>query len=355
MENFNLGHMIAKFTYRIGNNPNTNAKPSNIPAQNMPTPQQSSTPLPTPASTSSPQMGTLGGSDRSVYIKDLMKLPRNMNELMFMMQKNLNQLQFSRMFDAQLAAKKNILSQTQAQILAQLQGMNTAEAQNLMKSQLNQLKNLQINAGQMINLADISALIQTNGKDALTKLILAMTNASKHGVTDLSQLKDTAKLINASVALASTDKPAQTLKTLMLLYLPWLPLQEGTDFDIEIETTDSSPESDSILVITITTVNYGIVKAILVLETPNSVQVNIECSEKFPKDELMLRLSAEQKSYSMQSTISFETNKSLSEPQKSGTTNAKINMSNTNEISPYLLLCAHAIIRHTIELDRNPE
>ena len=32
---------------------------------------------------------------------------------------------------------------------------------------------------------------------------------------------------------------------------------------------------------------------------------------------------------------------------------AKINMSDTNEINPYLLLMAHTIIRHVLEIDKN--
>ena len=183
-----------------------------------------------------------------------------------------------------------------------------------------------------------------------------MTAASKNGVSDLTQLKDTAKLINASIALASTDNPAQTLKTLMLLYLPWLPLHEGVGFDLDVETaSESGSDGESLLIITITTVNYGVVKAVIFLENQNSVQINIECDEKFPKDELMLRLQSEQKNYSMQSVISFDTKKSSENTPKPEVTNAKINMSHTTEISPYLLLAAHSIIRNTIELDRNPE
>ena len=30
---------------------------------------------------------------------------------------------------------------------------------------------------------------------------------------------------------------------------------------------------------------------------------------------------------------------------------AKVNLSNVNQVNPYLLLMSHAIIRHTIELD----
>lgn len=358
MENFNLGRLISKYV---------NYKP--IPKNSMGSANSSPTPTPAPSQnntsssaslsySNSTQMGSLTGGDRSVYIKDLMQLPRNMNELLFMMQKNLNQIQFNRLFDQQMAARRNMLSQMQAQILAQLQGLSTSEMQNIMKNQMNaqmsaSLKNLQLAAGQMINLSDIATLIQTNGKDAVTKLIIAMTNAAKQGVSDLGPLKETAKLINASIALASTDNPAQTLKTLMLLYLPWLPLHEGAGFDLEIEASGADgAENESILIVTITTVNYGVVTATIILETPNSVHVNIECNEKFPKDELLLRIESEQKHYSMQSVISFETKKTKTEPQKSEITNAKINMSHTNEISPYLLLTAHAIIRNTIEIDR---
>ena len=357
MENFNLGSLIAKY---VNYKPIQKGSSGNITTNNFPnTPTAGSSPKPSsPTVINTAQMGALSTGDQSVYIKDLMQLPRNMNELLFMLQKNLNQIQFNRLFEQQMAARRNLLSQTQAQILAQLQGLTTSEMQNVMKSQINtqmmaSLKNLQLTAGQMISISDIAALIQVNGKDAITKLIIAMTNASKQGVNDLSQLKETAKLINASIALASTDNPAQTLKTLMLLYLPWLPLHDGAGFDLEIETSDNgSKENESILIITITTVNYGVIVATLILETTNSVHVNIECNENFPKDELMLRLESEQKNYSMQSVISFETKKVKNESQKSETTNTKINMSHTNEISPYLLLCAHSIIRNVIELDR---
>ena len=358
MENFNLGSLIAKYVnYKpIQKGSSSNANPT--PFQN--TASASNTPAPSAAasSSSSIQMGALSGGDRSVYIKDLLQLPRNMNELLFMLQKNLNQIQFNRLFEQQMAARRNMLSQMQAQILAQLQGLTTSEMQSALKSQINTqmasaLKNLQLTAGQMISISDIAALIQTNGKDAVTKLILAMANAAKQGVNDLGQMKETAKLINASIALASTDNPAQTLKTLMLLYLPWLPLHEGAGFDLEIETSENKgAENESILIVTITTVNYGIIIATIILETPNSVHVNIECTEKFPKDELLLRLENEQKHYSMQSIISFDTKKENNELQKSEITSAKINMSHTNEINPYLLLTAHAIIRNTMELDR---
>lgn len=79
-----------------------------------------------------------------------------------------------------------------------------------------------------------------------------------------------------------------------MLYLPWLPLEDGVGFDLEIETKENSyQESDSIITITITTVNYGTVIATIFLETSNSVQIAIECSEKFPKSELELRIDGD--------------------------------------------------------------
>ena len=127
---------------------------------------------------------------------------------------------------------------------------------------------------------------------------------------------------------------------------------EGTDFDLEVEAAEGGIEQESVLIVTITTINYGTITATLILETQNSVHINIECSAEFPKDELLLRLQSEQKHYSMESVISFETKKSTPQQPKTESTIAKINMSHTNEISPYLLLAAHSLIRHTIELDR---
>lgn len=145
------------------------------------------------------------------------------------------------------------------------------------------------------------------------------------------------------------------MKLLMLLYLPWLPLQEGVGFDLEIEAGAGSNESDSILIITITTLNYGNVVATLILETSNSVHVNIECAKEFPKDELMLRIEADEKHYSMNSVVSFETSKQTVVKESQEKPEAKINMSNTNEVNPYLLLMSHTIIRHVIEIDKNKE
>ena len=309
------------------------------------------------ASTQNLQLNTLQSMDRAVYAKEVLGFPKNVNEFIYMLQRGMTQTQFNQMFANQLAAQRNSLSQLQAQILAQLQGLSTSTAKEMVNIQLasqvqGSLKNLEILSGGMINLNQISQLFQVNGKDAITKLIMSMTEASKAGITDLSQMKEMAKLINASISIASENNPQKTLKLLLMLYLPWLPLEDGVGFDLEIQQkSDNKEESDSILQITISTINYGVIKATLVLESSNSVQVTIEASEKFPKIELKTRISKEQKFYSMDSVVSFNDNKQKEQTETKQSAN--VNMSQTTEINPYLLLMAHTLIKHVIEIDNN--
>lgn len=361
MSDFNLTNFIAKFGYKNIQTTGTKnistqkaAAEPYMPAQASSTVSSSASQT-AAASSSSAQMASLAGEDTAAYIKDLLKLPKNLNEFIYMVQRGLTQIQLSRLMAQQYGAQRNTMSPTQAQILAQLQGLSAEELQAALKTQLmttntaQSLKNLQILSGGMINLADLAAMIQANGKDAITKLILTMANTAKQGVTDLSQLKDTARLINASIALASQENSAQTLKTILLLYLPWLPLQEGTDFEIEIQQDPDNEDNDSILVITISTVNFGKVIATLILETSNSVHVNIECSDKFPKDELLNRMKNEEKHYSMQSVVSFQAIETT--PAETTQTKASVTMSSMAEINPYMLLMSHTVIRNTIMID----
>lgn len=361
MDKLNLTNYAAKFSYnkrlQIQQPMNYSAQQTNNAAQASQKPAVPQSPTPAAQSGTTPQMGNLAGTDTSVYVKDLMNLPKNMNEFVYMLQRGMNQMQMNRFLSEQYASLRNANNMTseRAQILAQLQGMSTEELQVALKNQMaalsnsNSLKNLEILQNGMIKMSALAELLQAGGKDAIAKVIMTMANASQQGVKDLSQLKDTAKLINASVAIASQDNASQTMKALMLLYLPWLPLQEGTDFEIEIQKKSEESDSESILVITITTINFGKVVATLVLETSNSVHVLIECSDEFPKDELMNRIRSEEKHYSMQSVLSFQKLESKSED--TSRTKASVTMSSMDEINPYLLLMSHAIIRNTIVID----
>ena len=79
----------------------------------------------------------------------------------------------------------------------------------------------------------ISEIILKNSKQAVANLILAMASASKNNMTN-DQIRDTLSILNSCIAMAESNNPSQTLKGLMLLYLPWLPLNEGVGFDLEL-------------------------------------------------------------------------------------------------------------------------
>ena len=354
-QNYPLQNYAAKGTF---NAPQAGQNPVlQTPQNTAPSPQ---TQLPTPASTQAPQTLAMPQNTpqaQAAFAKDVLGFPRNANEFVYMVQRGMTQAQFNQMFSNQMMAQRANLSQMQAQILAQLQGLEVTGAKEMINAGLSaqvqgSLRNLEILSNGMINLNQVALLIQKNGKEAIPKLIMAMTEASKSGITDITQLKEMAKFINASVSVAAENSPQKTLKLLLMLYLPWLPLEEGVDFDLDVQQSENREESDSIITITITTINYGTVIATIFLESSNSVQVAIECNDKFPKTELRARIEGEQKHYSMDSVLSFNTNDGI-QTQEKAKQSANINMSQATEINPYLLLMAHSIIKHVIEIDNN--
>ena len=203
----------------------------------------------------------------------------------------------------------------------------------------------------LINLNDLSNTLKENSKSAKSKLILAMANASKQGI-DNSQINDTLKMITSSMAASESSTPSKILKNIIELYLPWYPLQQGVGFDLSIETAPSEENFLSVLKVWIQTRNYGNVNAVLTLLTTNSVDMNIKCNDNFPKDDLLKRLKEETHNHTMQSSISVEEVASADgyiEPQQQ----AKVNLSSTYEMNPYLLLMAHSFIKNTIVIDSN--
>ena len=301
------------------------------------------------------QMNQIASMDRSIYIKNLLGLPQTLGEILLAVQdKNRpintintlllndlneellkNQKMISQLFDDTSDIPLNATSQNiQTQIAA------------------NQKDAVMLFFSGMIQMPAISEMILKNSKQAVASLIIAMASASKGGMSN-EQITETLSIINSCVSMASSDNPAKTLKSLMLLYLPWLPLNEGVGFDLEVETPDGENESNnSKLTVLIQTRNYGNVKGVFTLTTSNSVDIYILCSEDFPKKTLQKSLMEESSAHAMNTKIDVES----VEPIKKETfekPEAKVNLSATNEMNPYLLLMAHAFIRNTIFIDSN--
>ena len=201
----------------------------------------------------------------------------------------------------------------------------------------------------MVSMPDISKLILENSKQAVATLLLTMSSLSKQGA-DTKAVQETLSVLNSCINLAESDNASQNLKSLMLLYLPWLPLSENAGFDLEISMQDSESDlNDSKLIVLIQTKNFGNLKGVFTLSTTNSVDVYIICDDSFPKKILLEKMRNESDSHAMNTNIDIE-----NVPQVYNVNDkqeAKVNLSATNELNPYLLLMAHAFIRYTIEID----
>ena len=199
----------------------------------------------------------------------------------------------------------------------------------------------------LINLNDLSDTIKHNGKDARSKLILAMANASRQGI-DNSQLASSMQMISESMA-AEENNPASILKNIIMLYLPWYPLQEGVGFNLAIETMPNSSDFSSLLKVFIQTRNYGNVNGSLILMSGNTVDMNIQCDDKFPKTDLLDRMKEVTQNHSIQSNITVEQKAQMY--NEMANQQAKVNLSSTYELNPFLLLMAHSFIKNTIIID----
>lgn len=297
------------------------------------------------------QMNQIASMDRAVYIKNLLGLPQTLTEILNLAQNKNNPINTNTLLLNNLNQE---LLQNQKMIAQLFDENSEIPVVNLQNAQaaLPQKDVVLSFFGGMVHMPAISELILKNSKQAVANLIISMASASKNGMSS-EQIRETLSIINSCVAMAESGNPTQTLKSLMLLYLPWLPLNEGVGFDLEVENTSGEEESnDSKLTVLIQTRNFGNVKGVFTLTTSNSVDIYIICSDDFPKNTLKKSLMEESSSHAMNTAIDIES----IEPKKKEAfdkAEAKVNLSATNEMNPYLLLMAHAFIRNTIFIDSN--
>lgn len=298
------------------------------------------------------QMNSFAGADRSVFVKNLLGLPQNLSQLLLALQ-NPNRPIIGGTLGLDGINQELLNSQKAlAAIFDEAAQINPNNPNAAANTQAAQQDTVALLFSGMISMPDISKLILQNGKQAVANLILAMASASKKGI-DSEQLQSTLGIINSCIAMAESENPAQSLKSLMMLYIPWLPLNEGVGFDLEVTPQDGETDSNnSKLTVLIQTKNFGNIKGVFTLTTSNSVDIYIICSEGFPKGVLQKSLMEESTTHAMNTNIDIEE----IQPKKEEINEAhetKVNLSATNEMNPYLLLMAHSFIRNTILIDNN--
>jgi len=253
-------------------------------------------------------MSQLDNAERAVLVKELLNLPSTLQEL-------INTLQPAK-------------TTQQAQITAQL--------------------------FQNINVEQLMQLMQANGKEALGKIMQLAGMLNKMGNIENKQLQELQFIVNACMPNANMSN-TQFMKNLILLYLPWLPIGENNNFDIEFSTSEKQSgggeEADDTITILIQTENFGNVKVLLVLEAANKVNIIVNCSKIFPKEELLKKLNESTKEFMLESKIAVNENETI---QKSVIDKQQtVHMSGASVLNPYVLLMAHAAIRYVIEIDKS--
>lgn len=203
-----------------------------------------------------------------------------------------------------------------------------------------------------IDLSQIAAFIQQNGKQALTKLFQMIASYNEIGASmKSSELNELAAVINACVSSAGNNN-AQALKNVMLLYLPWLPLGENVGFNLEIGANpeQGGKESEDTIVIMISTENYGQVQVYLFKTSDESISMQIFCSKEFPKEEVEKAIREDAKSSNIKTNLAFEERENFSKEAEKGKTN--VSMSTTPNVNPFLVLMAHLVIKAVLLIDK---
>lgn len=211
-------------------------------------------------------------------------------------------------------------------------------------------KELQLLMTQPLDISKLLVLLQTNGKTAMDKITKMIQTMNQSGIYNTQQLKEMAVLINACIP-ANDASASQILKSFMLMYLPWLPLNSAMEFNIASEGGEdgkSSSEDDTITII-ITTKNYGLVK-ILLYKDEGAFNIDVNCSEDFPKEKFNaeIKVKSEDSSLNLKPQVVYSTRKSSPEDKKD---EAKVEFSKSSKISPQLLIVIHSIIKIVMEID----
>lgn len=258
------------------------------------------------------QMAQLNNVDKSNLIKELLNLPKEIKEFLKMMTE-----------DGQSAK------------------LSEPELMNLLLTK-------------SIDLSKLTVFMQQNGKEAVTKLFQMIANFNQLGTAiKTTELNELTTIINACIPTAGTTT-TQTLKNIMLLYLPWLPLGEHVGFNLEIGSSggEDEKESDDSVTILISTQNFGNVQVVLFKVAQEEINIQISCSKDFPKEEVEKALKQESKDYNVNTGIAFEEKENFNKEKKEFA-QTQVSLNTSPGINPFLILMSFSVIKIIIGIDKS--
>lgn len=208
-------------------------------------------------------------------------------------------------------------------------------------------KELSLLMTQNIDLSKLIQLMQTNGKTALEKIAKMIATMNQSGIFDTKQLKEMSVLVNACIP-ANDASAMQVMKNLMIMYLPWIPINAPAEFNSSMEEDfdKKKTSSEDDITITITTKNYGVVK-VLLFKDGETLNLDVNCVDSFPKDIFKSTVDSELSGTINKPDITFTTRKTEEEKN----TEASVSFSKASKISPQLLILAHLVIKVVMDID----
>ncbi len=263
----------------------------------------------------------------------------------------------------------NYIQQLQ-QTTSQLSSLNQQQLTNMIRDLLNFSKNfdsflsqLTVNSQNInqqtallmlastLNLTQLSSLLQNNSKDAMTNLYQMLAQYNQLGVSlKDEQLTQLSKLISFVAASASSD--VQSLKTTMLMYLPWLPLTDPNAFKLEIMSagSDNNDISDDFVTVLIATENFGNLQANIYKTQQDGIKIELITSETFPQNEFVILMKEESKKYSININFQLE-KKEIFNKSKNENIKTQVSMNTSPGVNPFLLLISNALIKNVHIID----
>ena len=203
-----------------------------------------------------------------------------------------------------------------------------------------------------MNLPQLSEVLKNSSKEALSNLYKMLANYNQLGVSIKDeQISHLTKLI--SFVSASSCSDVQSLKTTMLMYLPWLPLNNPDVLKLEISSnTDEDGNAfgiDSVGVL-LSTLNYGNLQAQIIKTDEDGIKIEVISSETFPLSQFTDLMKLESKRYSI--NINFDlARKPEFNKEKIEKTQTEVFLNTSPGVNPFLLLISNALIKNVHEID----
>lgn len=203
-----------------------------------------------------------------------------------------------------------------------------------------------------MNMSQLSQVLQNSSKEAMSNLYKMLASYNQLGVSMKDeQLSHLTKLISFVSAASTSD--VQSLKTAMLMYLPWLPLTDPEAFKLEIGTNGVDNEQsvglDSVGVL-LSTKNYGNLQSQILKTEEDGIKIEVISSETFPLAEFTELMKQESKRYSI--NINFDlARKPEFNKDKVEKSQTEVFLNTSPGVNPFLLVISNALIKNVHEID----